>query len=231
METKRQKRNVAVGLLVLAGLLVFSFLATGGNLDPSAPPGPTMHTLEEIYNLVQANSGTAGGGSTGNFLQVEGIPGGSTDENHQGWIEIESFSFGVHQTIAGTPSSGSGRTTQGCSHQDFTISKIIDKASPKLALFCCTGEHLPNIKLQVCRAGGDKMKYMEYKMEDVIISSITSPGSAGSGDSVPTESISFNFAKIRWSYYEADGSSISDGWDLTTNTPILPDIPGVGIGN
>lgn len=229
METKRQKRNVAVGLLVLAGLLAFSFLATGGNLDPSAPPGPTMHTLEEIYNLVQAGSGTAGGGSTGAFLQVEGIPGDSTDENHQGWIEIDSFSFGVHQTIAGTPSSGSGRTTQGCDHRDFSITKHIDKATPKLALFCCTGEHIPAITLQVCRGGGDKPKYMEYKIKDVIISSMTC-GGTGESDVIPTETVSLNFARIEWIHYDTDGTTVADGWDLATNTPITPDNPGIGIG-
>ena len=48
METKRKSARVAVSLLALAGLLVFSLFAVGGSLEPSAPPGPTMKTLDEV---------------------------------------------------------------------------------------------------------------------------------------------------------------------------------------
>ena len=47
MKTKQTKAIVTV--LALAGLLMFSLLAPAGDLYPSSPPGPTMHTLEEIY--------------------------------------------------------------------------------------------------------------------------------------------------------------------------------------
>ena len=48
METKRKSAKVAVSLLALAGLAVFSLFAVGGSLEPSAPPGPTMKTLDEV---------------------------------------------------------------------------------------------------------------------------------------------------------------------------------------
>jgi len=48
METKRKSAKVVVSLLALAGLLVFSLFAVGGSLQPSAPPGPTMKTLDEV---------------------------------------------------------------------------------------------------------------------------------------------------------------------------------------
>lgn len=35
-------------VLVLAGLVVFGLTAVGGDLEPSAPPGPTMKTLDEV---------------------------------------------------------------------------------------------------------------------------------------------------------------------------------------
>jgi len=37
-----------VSLLALAALLAFSLFAVGGSLEPSAPPGPTMKTLDEV---------------------------------------------------------------------------------------------------------------------------------------------------------------------------------------
>ncbi|MHC4338528.1 MAG: right-handed parallel beta-helix repeat-containing protein, partial [Planctomycetota bacterium] len=48
METKQKKTKLVAALLALAGLLVFSLFAVGGSLEPSAPPGPTMKTLDEV---------------------------------------------------------------------------------------------------------------------------------------------------------------------------------------
>jgi parallel beta-helix repeat protein len=48
METKRKRTKVVVSLLALAGLAAFSLFAVGGSLEPSAPPAPTMKTLDEV---------------------------------------------------------------------------------------------------------------------------------------------------------------------------------------
>jgi len=48
MEPKQKMRKVVVSMLALGGLLAFSLLAIGGTLQPSAPPGPTMKTLDEV---------------------------------------------------------------------------------------------------------------------------------------------------------------------------------------
>jgi hypothetical protein len=56
MQTKQKTRTVAVSLGTLAGVLVFSLLATAGNLDPNGPPAPTMRSLDEIYDAVNEAS-------------------------------------------------------------------------------------------------------------------------------------------------------------------------------
>jgi len=51
---KEKRAKIAVCILTFAGLLGVWTLATAGNLQPSAPPAPTMKTLDEIYDAVIA---------------------------------------------------------------------------------------------------------------------------------------------------------------------------------
>jgi type VI secretion system secreted protein Hcp len=155
------------------------------------------------------------------FLKIATIPGESTDGKHQDWIEILSYSHAVSQPSSGSVSSQGGRTAERCDHADFTITKKLDKATPKLSLACCNGEHIKEVTLNLCRAGGDKQKYMEYKMSDVIVRAI-SPSGVSQGD-LPLEQVSFAYGKIEWTYTETDHKTgakkgdIKGHWDLHAN--------------
>jgi len=153
------------------------------------------------------------------FLKIDGIPGESTDDKHKDWIEIMSYSSGVAQMASGERSTGGAATGGRCSHQDISIVKAMDKASPTLNLYCCQGKHIPNVVIELCRAAGNKEKYMEYKMEDVLISSVSVSGGAG----LPTESVTFNYGKLTWNYIPLDPKTgkvtgnIEKFWSLIDN--------------
>jgi len=157
------------------------------------------------------------------FLKIDGIPGESTDDKHKDWIEVLSYSWGASQMASATASSAGGATAERANFQDYSIVKTLDKASPKLALACADGTHIKEVTIELCRAGGDKVKYMEYKMSNCIISSV-SVGGGGGGE--PTESLTFNYGKIEWTYSQqkrADGSGggqVAAGWDLQTNKKV-----------
>jgi type VI secretion system secreted protein Hcp len=98
----------------------------------------------------------------------------------------------------------------------------LDKASPKLVLSCCKGEHIPEVKIELCRATLDKQKYMEYKLSDVIVSSVKPSAGTLTGQVRPLEEVSFNYGKIEWTYTPigADGrpqANIVASWDLMAN--------------
>jgi len=113
------------------------------------------------------------------FLKIDGIPGESTDDKHKDWIEVLSFNHGMTQPSSATASSVGGAPTERVNIQDFSVVKHIDKASPKLYEFCCSGKVSANVTLELCRAGGDKLKYLEVKMENAIISGVHPGGAAG----------------------------------------------------
>ena len=157
------------------------------------------------------------------FLKIDGVPGESTDDKHSDWIELLSYSHGVSQPGSGAQSSGGARSAERCDHEDFSVVKSIDKASPKLALFCCNGSHIKEIKMELCRATGDKQKYMEVVMTDVIVSSVRPGGSAQGGESLPLEEVAFNYGKIEWAYTQTDHKTgkpkgdVKAHWDLVAN--------------
>ncbi|MBK8167239.1 MAG: type VI secretion system tube protein Hcp [bacterium] len=155
------------------------------------------------------------------YLQIDGVPGECTAAGFEGMIEIQSFSHGVSQSASISASTAGGATSGRCSHQDFTITKELDKASPLLATRCCLGTHIPTITLTLTRAGGGQhVPYMEYKLSNSIISSVSIGGGTGS---FPTEAISFNYGKIEWTYTQqkrADGGGggkVAGSWNLEKN--------------
>ena len=160
------------------------------------------------------------------FLKIGSISGESTDDAHKDWIEVLSYNMGISQTASGSASSGGGASSERADFHDFSIVKALDKASPKLALYCAKGTHIDEVKLELCRAGGDKLKYMEYKMGDCMITSVRPGGSSQGGEALPLEEISFNYGKIEWIYTQQKraggrgGGNVAAGWNLQSNTEV-----------
>jgi type VI secretion system secreted protein Hcp len=156
------------------------------------------------------------------FLKIDSIPGESTDDKHKDWIEILSYSSGVSQPASATRSTGGAASGGRVNVQDFSIVHAIDKASPKLFLSCCKGEHLKEVTVQLCKASGDKLKYMEYKMTDVLVSSVRPGGDSKGGGNLPPEEVAFNYGKIEITYTQTDQTGKAKGdvkanWDLVAN--------------
>ena len=155
------------------------------------------------------------------FLKIEGIDGESTDDKHQKWIEILSYSHGVSQPVSGVSATG-GRTGGRADFADFSITKTVDNATPDLNIYCAKGTHIPKVELELCLATGDKHNFLKYTLEDVIISSVAPSGAAGGSDK-PMEAMSFAYGKIKWEYTPIDhtgkaGSTTGRTWDLEKNT-------------
>ena len=160
------------------------------------------------------------------YLQIDGVEGEALDDKHKNWIELVAFNHQMTQPVSQTRSSAGGATTGRTVHGDLIIHKYVDKASPKLYEAVSTGKHFKKMKIEVCRAGGSQVKFLEITLEEVLISSVqmdshSAAGSSDKGDSLPTESVSLNYGKIEWVYTQqkrADGSgggNVTAKYDLT----------------
>ncbi|MGH8080986.1 MAG: Hcp family type VI secretion system effector [Lysobacter sp.] len=159
------------------------------------------------------------------FIQLEGVKGESADDKHKDWIEIKNYGFGASQPQSSTASSAGSLSSARVNIQNFTFTKLLDIASPKLFEHCCTGQHIPVAIIHLNRAGGDKAKYMEYKLTDVLISSVGRGGDSKGDEDVPLESVSLVFGKCEMTYTKIgiDGKAAgnaSSGWDLKANKKV-----------
>jgi type VI secretion system secreted protein Hcp len=158
------------------------------------------------------------------FIKIDGIPGESSDDKHREWIEVISFDHKMEQPASSTASSVGGATAERVNHGTFNFVHQLDKASPKLAEACCTGKHIKDITIELCRSGGgNKVRYLEIKLEQVLISKIESAGASIGESGFPNEKIALSYGKIKWTYTQqkredgSGGGNVSAGWDLTAN--------------
>jgi type VI secretion system secreted protein Hcp len=154
------------------------------------------------------------------FIKFDGIKGESADVKHKDEIDIESWSWG--ESNAGGPSRGGGGAGAGkVSMQDFHFVMKLNKASPGLMKACATGQHIKIATLSGRKAGKGQQDYLTFKFHDVLVSSYQTGGSEHA-DVVPTDQVSFNFAKIEVEYKQQkpDGSVVPGaqfGYDLKAN--------------
>jgi len=146
------------------------------------------------------------------FAKYDGIDGESTDSGHSdGWSNVESFSFGVAREMS---ASTGDRTTSTAHFSDFTIVKQLDKASPKLFLASANGQVIPTFSFEITNSQY-KSAYLKYELTNVMI---TSYSISGGGDEFPTESISLNFEKIKFTYVEQTSKGgtapVESSWDV-----------------
>jgi type VI secretion system secreted protein Hcp len=124
------------------------------------------------------------------FLQLGDIKGESTDKDHKDWLQVSSFSWG-----APAPRDlSTGMATGKRQHQDITITKYSDKASPKLFRAMGDGSVIPSATLTFLRAKPTP-ELFTYVLTNVFVSSLRPIGSSGS-DGPFLEEITLTFEKI-----------------------------------
>ena len=160
------------------------------------------------------------------FLKLEGpaLEGESSDETHEGEIDVLAWSWGVSQS--GTMHIAKGGGAGKVNVQDISLTKWIDSASPNLLQHCAKGTQFEKATLTCRRASGDggQIEYLVISLECVIISSVSCGGSGG--EDRFTENLSLNFGKFEVTYtpQDNDGSALPEigpvGWDIQKNVVV-----------
>jgi type VI secretion system secreted protein Hcp len=151
------------------------------------------------------------------YLKFEGIDGEATSPAHDGWIDVLSVQTGIART----------GTRTGPHLSPLHVTKPVDKATPLLYRACATGDIIPRASLELVRAEGKWLRYYRIVLENVIVSSIQTGGSAAGH---PEEEVDLDYSKITWTHTETDptGSPVADHrayWDLLRNEGEFHELP------
>ena len=152
------------------------------------------------------------------FIKFEGVDGESKDDDHYKWIDVESVQWGVRQPEGAI---GASRRRGDVIVEDITITKELDKSSPKLQEKCLKGQVIPKLEIEVTSTyGGYRATYYRYELKNVIITSYNVE--SGSGEDRPTDTFTVNYEEIKNTYTEYDEEGSSKGnveWEfkLVTN--------------
>ena len=181
------------GASVIAGVLALAAVAALGTAGLTALP-PRAAWAAGPGSVVAAAQ------AADMFLKIEGVDGESTYAAHKGWIEIQSWSWGVSQT-GSSGAGGLGAFGRLIGH--VTLIKRIDKASPLLFKRCSDGTVMPLATIELARLGGGPT-YLKYELKEVLVSSIAH-GDVD-GDGLPDETITLDFTGTKLTYTQLDAS-------------------------
>jgi len=161
------------------------------------------------YDMYLSFTTGNGNGTTGNGSGTT-VTGSATN----GLIAINSIQWGTGRGISSA--TGGTRTVSAPSFSEVTITKMMDSASPTLALLSANGTGTATCVLTIQDHDTGNVLYT-LTLNHVYISGY----SVSTGGGVPSESLSLNYTQITWVYQALDGSgnplgkaSPTLGWDL-----------------
>jgi type VI secretion system secreted protein Hcp len=143
------------------------------------------------------------------YIKYGDIKGDVTAEGHKGsdgWVEINSFSWGVGRGISSPTGGSEDREASAPSISEITMTKPMDKSSYQWLEAALWGEGVTAV-IDFVKTDKDKLEvYAKYTLENAMVSGY----SVNSGGDRPSESLSINFTKFLYEY-TAMGASNSGG--------------------
>jgi type VI secretion system Hcp family effector len=147
------------------------------------------------------------------FLQLDGIEGQAADKAHDKWVELISFAHGTSQNVSiqrGGDVAGRGQ------FDPVSFTHAVDKATPKIQLYCMNGNKIGKAILQYCRViGGVQTPVYELTLENVRVAKAeVKTIDTGSSDPLaqqPVETVELVAGKVTWKVTPIKPDGSKDG--------------------
>jgi type VI secretion system secreted protein Hcp len=135
------------------------------------------------------------------YVKFDGVTGECEAPGYVGWSYIQGFSQGQSKDDL----SGSSRRRAEVNLEDITITKELDKASPKIAEAVCKGTNYPKVEIVLTKIIGDagSVVYYQYELINVQVTSYHI-ASEDVTKEYPGDTITLGFEEIKVTYTEYD---------------------------
>lgn len=129
------------------------------------------------------------------YLKIGDIDGESQDIGYEGYIEVQSLSWGVVREDSDRRSLAT--------FTDLAISKPVDRATPKLFEACAMGIVIAECELTLVRSysTGVQQPYLRITLKNVIVTSTSLDVPNPSADERLTETLTLSFEEVEMEYF------------------------------
>jgi type VI secretion system secreted protein Hcp len=146
------------------------------------------------------------------FFKIGNIEGSSDDDTHSKWIEIESFDYGVVNSVNAVEKAKGNPGGEACTHANISLRKKVDQTSTQLYAYASAGKVFDEATIECCE---EEEPLMKLTLKNCAISSVHMGGDKHS--EAPEEQVELAFAHVGWQYKDKQ----EDYWDLVKNTGSL----------
>lgn len=151
------------------------------------------------------------------YLELDGVQGDATHEQHKKWMDIESIHWNVARNMNTSAGSAANREASEPVVSEVVLTKVSDSSSTKLFQEACSGRTGKRAVIHLVTTGNPGDTYIEYTLTNTLIANY----SIDSNGDRPMETVRLNFTKMEVKYTPYDDmhapmSPMIASYDLAT---------------
>ncbi|MFH8251340.1 Hcp family type VI secretion system effector [Microbacterium sp. B2969] len=155
------------------------------------------------------------------YLELPGIPGASTERDHEDWIEVTSATWGVEQSGASPgagPGGGAGRVGRATQHP-LVVTAPTSIATPLIFEAIAKGTSLPTAQLDVVQASaGRGAVVVRWEFAEVRLMRLDISGAEpGFDDVFEVVAKRARLSVVRIDDRGGAGQPVTRGWDFAAH--------------
>jgi type VI secretion system Hcp family effector len=136
------------------------------------------------------------------FMLIDGIAGSSRDANHADYCDVRGLDHVLEYPYDMSEGEGRGKPQHGA----LEITKVIDKATPLLAMKLARMGQVPSVEIEFTRddpASGDTVPYYRIQLKDCRVvkqRTMVPVGNADPTQPAHLEVVGFAYREIIWTF-------------------------------